>query len=182
VELAARVRREVYGERGHGFCVPAPCRTLPFGMAPSRERCSRPLVAHSECVHRPGMLQMALTMFSPPTRSVGVFRSPLMTAAASTTGARTVIILRGEADVSHRPILCDQLCRVIAVQFGDVVIDLSQVRFIDIASVRALATGQMLLESQGRRLTFRSPSRLASQMIHRFGLSDLIEPANRATP
>jgi len=49
---------------------------------------------------------MALTMFSPPSRPVGAFRSALVTAAVSINGAGTVIVLLGEVDIravgSHR--------------------------------------------------------------------------------
>jgi len=126
---------------------------------------------------------MALTMLprsAEPTRGL---RSALLTAAVTMAGARTVVVLRGEADVFNRPVLCDMLCRVIALQVGDVVIDLGQVTFVDTAAVRALAMGHQLLDGQDRRLTFRSPSRLAAQVIAMFGLADLIEaPAGATSP
>jgi anti-anti-sigma regulatory factor len=43
---------------------------------------------------------------------------------------------------------------------GNVVIDLAEAESIDIPSVRLLAKAQRLLNSEGRKLTFRSPSRL----------------------
>jgi anti-anti-sigma regulatory factor len=67
------------------------------------------------------------------------------------------------------------LSRVIASQSGDVVIDMAEAEFIDTATVRVLAVGQQLLADRGRRLTFRSPSRLTARVLHLFGLTDLIE-------
>ena len=124
---------------------------------------------------------MALTMFP---SSVGGGRGGLAEVSVPVVhseGACSVVVLAGEADVSTRAALCEVLCRVVALQAGDVVIDLSQSTFIDSATVRALASAYQLLDGQGRRLTFRSPSRLAVRVLDVFGLTDLIEtPPNRA--
>jgi anti-anti-sigma factor len=123
---------------------------------------------------------MTLTVLPPPTSSAGGYQSALM-AVALHVGARTVVVLRGAADRTQRPVLCDMLCRVIALQVGDVVLDLSQVTSIDTAAVRALAMGNQLLDSQGRRLIFRSPSRLVAQVIDSYAMTDLIEVPGAAT-
>jgi anti-anti-sigma regulatory factor len=64
---------------------------------------------------------------------------------------------------------------VVASRAGDVVIDLAEVDFINTATVLAFAEGQQLLYRRGRKLTFRSPSRLAARLLDLFELSDLIE-------
>jgi anti-anti-sigma factor len=87
----------------------------------------------------------------------------------------SVVVLRGEADAASRPALSDVLSDVIAWRVGDVVIDLAEVAFIDTATIRSLAVARELLQRSGRVLTFRSPSRLAAQMIQLFGLTALIE-------
>jgi anti-anti-sigma factor len=48
--------------------------------------------------------------------------------------AVAVVALRGEADVFTQPVLCDVLARVIAEGAGDIVIDLTEVPFIDVAT------------------------------------------------
>jgi len=58
---------------------------------------------------------------------------------------------------------------------GDLVLDLAELTFIDTATARVLATAQQLLDRQNRGLTLRSPSRLTAQVLHVFGLTDLIE-------
>ncbi len=100
---------------------------------------------------------------------------PALTTTASAEGTRIIVGLRGEADLSTRPVLSNTLSRVIAMRTGDVVIDLAEVSFIDTAIVRTFTVCQQLLSRHGRRLTFRSPSRLAARMLQAFGLSDLIE-------
>ena len=121
---------------------------------------------------------MALTMFPPSAGTVRDVRdvgAVLTTEVVHTKGARAVVVLRGEADVSSRAVLCEVLSRVIASGAGDVVVDLAEVTFIDTAGVRALATAQQLLDRGGRRLTFRSPSRLALRVLDVFGLTDLVD-------
>jgi anti-anti-sigma factor len=99
----------------------------------------------------------------------------LSTRIVPAEGRRTIVVLRGETDLSTRPALADVLSRVIAWRSGDVVIDLAEAAFVDTATVRALAMGQRLLDQHGRRLTFRSPSRLAAQVLQLFDLTPLIE-------
>jgi len=136
----------------------------------------RTLVAHQgNAFMNQGGSPMALTIPPPSTLaglSVGFVAAIPVVHAES---GRTVIALRGEADISARPALCETLSQVIASGRGDVVIDLAETTFIDTAIVRTLATGQQLLERQGNSLTFRSPSRLAARILQVFGLTDLIE-------
>jgi anti-anti-sigma factor len=108
-------------------------------------------------------------------RTAAGLRAALAVPAVHEEGTRTVVVLRGEADLAARPVLADVLSRVIALRAGDVVIDLTEAEFLDTAIVRALAVGEQLLDRRGRRLTFRSPSRLAARVLDVFGLSDLIE-------
>ena len=106
-------------------------------------------------------------------RSVAVVRAE---------GTLTVVVLRGEWDLSTRAVLADVLSRVIASGAGDVVIDLAEADFIDTATVRAFADAQHLLDCRGRRLSFVSPSSLAVQVLDLFGLTDLIDRRERVGP
>lgn len=118
---------------------------------------------------------MALTMLPPSAGTVPRVRFAHMLPEVHGEGTRTIVALRGEADISTRPVLCDVLCRVIADRTGDVVVDLANATFVDTAIVRVLATAQQLLRRQERILTLRSPSRLATRVLTVFGLTDLIE-------
>ena len=118
---------------------------------------------------------MTLTGLSPSARSGGRVRSALSIPVVRAEGDRTVVVLRGEADFSTRAVLADALSRVIALSSGEVVLDLADMEFVDSATVRVLAMAQQLLDWRGRKLTFRSPSRLAVRVLALFDLTDLIE-------
>jgi anti-anti-sigma factor len=125
---------------------------------------------------------MAHSVLPMSARTVAGVSSDFTVRIVRAEGMRTVVVLGGEADFSIRPDLSDALARLIAMGTGDVVIDLAELEFIDTAIVRALAMGQRLLGRRGRRLTFRSPSRLAARVLDSFGLTDLIEAGAVALP
>lgn len=156
--------------------VPAPCWNLPPTSAPSRARCSRPLVAQQvNAFIDQGDGPMAVTMRPSSTDADRQVRTGVVVPVVRVEGLRIVIVLRGDADVSARSVLCEVLSRVIGVGAGDVVVDLAEVNFIDTGFARVLATGQQLLARSDRRLTVRSPSRLAFKVLEMFGMTDLIE-------
>ena len=101
--------------------------------------------------------------------------SPLLTIASRTEGADTIVALHGESDFSTTTSLSDALAHVVAVDAGDVVIDLTALTFLDSATVRAFARLQELLAHHDRALTVRSPSPTAGRILDLFGLTDLIE-------
>ncbi len=103
-----------------------------------------------------------------------------MTAVVREEGTRTLVVLRGEADVSTTCVTSDVLAWVVARRTGDVVVDLGELEFIDSATAHVLAEGQQLLGHHGRTMTFRSPSRLAARVLHVFGLTDSIETSEAA--
>jgi anti-anti-sigma regulatory factor len=85
-------------------------------------------------------------------------------------------------DFSTRPVLAKALLRVIALPAGDVVIDLAAAEFIDPAATRVMAVGKQLLVRRGRKLTFRSPSRLSARALDPFGLTHLIDAQEGTQP
>jgi anti-anti-sigma factor len=89
-------------------------------------------------------------------------------------GTATVVFLQGESDVLTLPLLADTLSRVVACAAGDVIVDLAGAVFIDSATTRTLAVLRELLERQDRRLTLRSPSRMAIRVLDLFGLTELV--------
>lgn len=91
-------------------------------------------------------------------------------------GARVVVALRGEQDVSTAPRVAEALAGAGAVVDGDVVVDLSGVMFMDAAIVTALLAGREDLRSQSRAMTLRAPSRIASRILGMCNLTELIEP------
>jgi anti-anti-sigma factor len=118
---------------------------------------------------------VALAVLPSSTRTSRVDFSASLTAFVSSEGAQTVVTLRGEVDAPTASGVSRLLSSVIAGNAGDVVVDLAELDFMDCATARALASGRQSLESAGRGLTFRSPSRVAIVAMDVYGLTDLIE-------
>jgi anti-sigma B factor antagonist len=89
---------------------------------------------------------------------------------------RTVVWLRGEHDVSTVAALSQTMARAIAIDDGDLVIDLSGVDFMDAATVGVLVRARDFLELQSRALVLRSPSTAAARVLDLCELADLREP------
>lgn len=95
-------------------------------------------------------------------------------------GARTVVALRGEQDMSTAARVAGALAEMCAVGQDDVVVDLSQVLFMDAAIIGVLVAARNVLRSQSRELTIREPSRSARRLLELCGLVELVEPASAA--
>lgn len=91
-------------------------------------------------------------------------------------GTVTVVALRGEADSATIHVVVEALSGVIADRAGDVVVDLAQTEFIDTAALRSILGARETLGGSGRRLTLRSPSRIAGRLLGVFGLGHLVAP------
>jgi anti-anti-sigma factor len=89
--------------------------------------------------------------------------------------SQTVVVLQGDAGITNRAALSDVFSRVITSRAGDVVVDLSELGFIDSGGVRIFAISQEWLDRQGRTLSFRLPSPLATRVLDQWGLAALIE-------
>ena len=88
----------------------------------------------------------------------------------------TIVGLRGHIDVTTLPQLVDVFAAAIADRTGPVVVDLAQAGFIDVACARAVGSAAHGLALHDRRLTVRSPSRVALMLLCTLGLSALVEP------
>ena len=99
---------------------------------------------------------MTLTVVHPDPGRARVASS--LVTAVRLQGSRTIVCLEGDADLSARSLLSDVLSLVIATRAGDVVIDLSELGFIDSSCTEVFAVSQEWLDRQGRALSFRRPS------------------------
>lgn len=86
-----------------------------------------------------------------------------------------VVWLRGEHDVSTVAALSETLARAAALGDAAVVIDLSEVEFMDAATVATVVRVRTDLRAQDRSLVLRSPSRSATRIFDLCGLSDLFD-------
>jgi anti-anti-sigma factor len=114
----------------------------------------------------------ALSVSSPSVASLRYETSPRV----AHDGDRTVVWLDGEHDIATVLLLSDTLAKAIALDDVDVVVDLSEVEFIDAATIGVLLKGWSFLQGRSRTLTLRSPSRCAARIIDICGLNSLIEP------
>jgi anti-anti-sigma factor len=92
-------------------------------------------------------------------------------------GDAVVVRLRGEHDRSTVPVLAEILASAVAVDDANLVIDLSEVQFMDAATVRVLLQARDRLAQQSRTFVLRSPSRCAQRVLDLCGASGLIELA-----
>jgi anti-anti-sigma factor len=87
-----------------------------------------------------------------------------------------VVWLRGEHDLSTDEALSKALARAIALGSTALVLDLSEVGFIAVSTLRVIVRAQQLLHHGSRSLTVRSPSSCARRAISACGLHDLLGP------
>lgn len=86
---------------------------------------------------------------------------------------RTVVILRGEHDTANRNELAAAFVRASELDTADVVLDLSDVVFMDAATIGAIIGGANLLRSLSRTLEVRAPSSMAASVLEMCGLGHL---------
>lgn len=90
---------------------------------------------------------------------------PGLASFAGRDGDRTVVWLRGEHDLSTTVALADTLARAIALDYADLVIDLSDVQFMGAETVGIIVRAHELLGKQSRSMTLRAPSRCARRVL-----------------
>jgi anti-anti-sigma factor len=94
---------------------------------------------------------------------------------SSTEGGRIVLWLGGEHDLSTQDFLSTRLARAIASLDADVVVDLSEIEFMDAGTVGVLLRARELLLLRSRLLALRAPSRRARLVIGLCGLDHLVD-------
>lgn len=80
------------------------------------------------------------------------------------------VSLSGEIDVANVDDLRTLLRAVQEVSSGDLVVDLGDLDFIDVAGARALVSFDRAMATAGRRLGFRGARRMAGRLLELFGL------------
>ncbi|HVM51935.1 MAG TPA: STAS domain-containing protein [Acidimicrobiales bacterium] len=94
---------------------------------------------------------------------------------------RTVVWIHGEHDVATKAALSLTLADAARLDGGDLLVDLSCVRFMDASTIGALIGARNRLRAVSRTLTIRNPSRLARRLFELCGLEGLIETPTRIT-
>lgn len=93
---------------------------------------------------------------------------------------RTIICLRGEHDAFTTGALSETIAAATARGEGDLVVDLSGVEFMSVATVRVLLQARELLRLQSRSVVLRSPSTCAQRVLDLCGIADRFEPSSAA--
>jgi anti-anti-sigma factor len=78
--------------------------------------------------------------------------------------------------------LCMTMARAIAFDDTDLVIDLSEVTFMDAATVTVMIRAEAFLRDRSRSLTLRSPSTHARRVLGVGGLAELVDPQPATAP
>jgi anti-anti-sigma factor len=97
--------------------------------------------------------------------------------SASHDADTTVVSLCGEHDLTTAHSISAAIATAAAVAETDLVLDLSEVQFMDSTTIVAILRGKVLLETRGGTMTVRNPSRPARYLL---GISDLgyiVEPS-----
>jgi anti-anti-sigma factor len=85
-----------------------------------------------------------------------------------------VVWLRGEHDISTTPVLFEVLTEALVAADADLMLDLSEVLFMDASTVAVFARIRESLEERSRSLVLRSPSRCANRVLDLCGFRDLV--------
>ena len=92
-----------------------------------------------------------------------------------------VVVMRGEHDPSTVASLAQMLSSAIAVDDGDLVVDVSEVPFLDASTLGVFVRTQNLLLDRSRALLVRSPSAFVRRLFDICDLGSLLEaPDERA--
>ena len=87
---------------------------------------------------------------------------------------RTIIVLEGELDLASTPQLLAVVRGVMAAGSAAIVLDLSELSFIDSTGLSGVASLADEARSSGARLELRSPSELTAQVLDVTGLDRVI--------
>jgi anti-sigma B factor antagonist len=88
-------------------------------------------------------------------------------------GPRTLVVVEGEIDMASAP----QLERaLVAVDEGDIVVDLAGVAFLDSAGIATLVRAQRAVAARGNQLTTTGEQSLVRHALEVTGLFDVLHP------
>lgn len=90
-------------------------------------------------------------------------------------GGGAVVWLSGEHDLTTRRQLCEVLAFEFSVDHSDVIVDLSDVTFMDCSTVGVLIGGKEWMAAQQRWMSVRAPSRCALRLLDLSGLNRLLD-------
>jgi len=99
-----------------------------------------------------------------------------VTVSTAAHGDTIVVQMRGDHDRSSVPTLAAILASAVACETANVVVDLSEVRFINAATIRVITAAGDFMSGHGRTFALRSPSRGARRILDLCGVGCTVEP------
>ncbi len=106
---------------------------------------------------------------------------PLAGADLGHEASHAVVRLWGEHDMASAAIISKVLADAVDNSDADVVVDLTEVEFMDCSTLRVLMSVRAILMQRSRRLTVRvSPIALAHRLFVLCGLEAMVEPTTAA--
>jgi anti-anti-sigma factor len=88
----------------------------------------------------------------------------------------TVVSLCGEHDLATAHSISAAIATAACVDDTDLVLDLSEVQFMDSTTIVAILRGKLLLETRGGTMRVRNPSRPARYVLALCDLGYIVEP------
>ena len=110
-----------------------------------------------------------------PIEVSSVTVSPGRSAKPNQAGEVTIVWLRGEHDAATAAAMSAALREAVSVDYGDVVIDLSDVQFMGAAIIGEIVHAEGVLRAQSRVLRLRRPTRCALRIVELCALEQLLE-------
>jgi stage II sporulation protein AA (anti-sigma F factor antagonist) len=84
--------------------------------------------------------------------------------------------MRGEHDISTVPVLSSAMARAMSLDESDVVVDLSDVEFMDASTIGVILRTREFLRPRSRAVFLRAPSPSARRILNVSGLADVFDP------
>ncbi|MEO8698339.1 MAG: STAS domain-containing protein [Acidimicrobiales bacterium] len=106
----------------------------------------------------------------------GANRPRIVTVSTVAHGDTLVVQLHGDHDCSNTPTLAATLASAVARERTNLIVDLSEVQFINAATLRVLTAAGEFVSGEGRTFALRSPSRSARRILDLCGARGLCEP------
>ncbi len=88
--------------------------------------------------------------------------------------SHALVTVAGECDITTAPQLLDALCQLAEADVGLVLVDLSALRHLDAAGIRALLNARGALAGRGKSLALTAPRRIVSRMLELTHTGDLV--------
>ena len=93
---------------------------------------------------------------------------------------RLTLVLRGDLDAYTGPRFTEWLRKTVAAGRGDVVMDMSDVTFVDSSGIAILVATAKQLQTRDSKLVVQSPPRMVAKVLEMTGVTKLVKIERRS--